>query len=242
MYTAKHARLYKHKVPDGQPYVFYMDIRAGGKGYEEFVQRATEDEGVLYLRGRVSRVFEEDGKLVVFGVDTLSMKKVEIHGDMVVLATAIVPSDGQAELARLLKISTDEWGFLSEAHPKLRPVESLTRGIYIAGCAQAPKDIPDSVTQASSAAAKVLGLFSSDTLSHSPEIAVIDEELCTGCGLCVESCAYDARTLNTRRSVAVVNEVLCEGCGACQVACPSGATCQRNLGLAQVMSMIDAVI
>ncbi len=242
MYTAKHARLYKHKVPDGQPYVFYMDIRAGGKGYEEFVQRATEEEGVLYLRGRVSRVFEEDGKLVVFGVDTLSMKKVEIHGDMVVLATAIVPSDGQAELARLLKISTDEWGFLSEAHPKLRPVESLTRGIYIAGCAQAPKDIPDSVTQASSAAAKVLGLFSSDTLFHSPEIAVIDEELCTGCGLCVESCAYDARTLNTRRSVAVVNEVLCEGCGACQVACPSGATCQRNMGLAQVMSMIDAVI
>ena len=242
MYTAKHARLYKHKVPDGQPYVFYMDIRAGGKGYEEFVQRATEEEGVLYLRGRVSRVFEEDGKITVFGVDTLSNKKVEIRADMVVLATAIVPSRGQTELCRLLKISTDEWGFLSEAHPKLRPVESLTRGIYIAGCAQAPKDIPDSVTQAGSAAAKVLALFSSDTLSHSPEIAVVDEEQCTGCGLCVEACAYDARTLDIRRRLAVVNEVLCEGCGACQVACPSGATCQRNMELSQVMSMIDAVI
>lgn len=242
MYTAKHARLYKHKVPDGQPYVFYMDIRAGGKGYEEFVQRATEEDGVLYLRGRVSRVFEENGKIVVFGVDTLSNKKVEIHGDMVVLATAIIPSHGQTDLARLLKISTDEWGFLSEAHPKLRPVESLTRGIYIAGCAQAPKDIPDSVTQASSAAAKVLALFSSDTLSHTPEIAVVDEELCRGCGVCIEVCAYDARTLDIRRRVAVVNEVLCEGCGACQVACPSGATYQRNMGLAQVMSMIDAVI
>lgn len=242
MYTAKHARLYKHKVPDGQPYVFYMDIRAGGKGYEEFVQRATEEEGVLYLRGRVSRVFEEDGKIVVFGVDTLSNKKVEIHADMVVLATAIVPAHGQTELARLLKISTDEWGFLSEAHPKLRPVESLTRGIYIAGCAQAPKDIPDSVTQAGSAAAKVLALFSSDTLSHTPEVAVVDEEICRGCGLCVEVCAYDARTLDMRRNLAVVNEVLCEGCGACQVACPSGATCQRNMDTAQVMSMIDAVI
>jgi len=179
---------------------------------------------------------------VVFGVDTLSNKKVEIHGDMVVLATAIIPSHGQTDLARLLKISTDEWGFLSEAHPKLRPVESLTRGIYIAGCAQAPKDIPDSVTQASSAAAKVLALFSSDTLSHTPEIAVVDEELCRGCGVCIEVCAYDARTLDIRRRVAVVNEVLCEGCGACQVACPSGATYQRNMGLAQVMSMIDAVI
>jgi heterodisulfide reductase subunit A len=242
MYTAKHARLYKQKVPDGQPYVFYMDIRAGGKGYEEFVQRATEEEGVLYLRGRVSRVFEENGKTVVFGVDTLSNKKVEIHADMVVLATAIIPSYGQTDLARLLKISTDEWGFLSEAHPKLRPVESLTRGIYIAGCAQAPKDIPDSVTQAGAAAAKVLTLFSSDMLSHTPEIAFVDEELCRGCGLCIEVCAYDARTLDVRRGLAVVNEVLCEGCGACQVACPSGATCQRNMGLAQVMSMIDAVI
>ncbi|MFY9187272.1 MAG: CoB--CoM heterodisulfide reductase iron-sulfur subunit A family protein [Bacillota bacterium] len=242
MYTAKHARLYKHKVPDGQPYVFYMDIRAGGKGYEEFVQSAVEDEGVLYLRGRVSRVLEEDGKVVVFGVDTLSNKKVRIHADMVVLATAIVPAEGQRELARLLKISTDEWGFLSEAHPKLRPVESLTRGIYIAGCAQAPKDIPDSVTQAGSAAAKALALFSSDTLSHSPEVAVVDEELCTGCGLCIEVCAYDARTLDVQRKLAAVNEVLCEGCGACQVACPSGATSQRNMETSQVMSMIDAVI
>ena len=161
---------------------------------------------------------------------------------MVVLATAIVPAEGQRELARLLKISTDEWGFLSEAHPKLRPVESLTRGIYIAGCAQAPKDIPDSVTQAGSAAAKALALFSSDTLSHSPEVAVVDEELCTGCGLCIEVCAYDARTLDVQRKLAAVNEVLCEGCGACQVACPSGATSQRNMETSQVMSMIDAVI
>lgn len=242
MYTAKHARLYKHKVPDGQPYVFYMDIRAGGKGYEEFVQHAMEEEGVLYLRGRVSRVFQDGDSLVVFGADTLSGKKVEIRADMVVLATAIVPSPSAKDLARLLKTSTDEYGFFSEAHPKLRPVESLTRGIYIAGCAQAPKDIPETVTQAGSAAAKVLALLSGQELSHSPTVAAVDEELCSGCGLCVEACAYEARTLDLRRRIAVVNDVLCEGCGACAVACPNGATRQKNMGRAQVISMIDAMM
>ncbi len=242
MYTAKHARLYKHKVPDGQPYVFYMDIRAGGKGYEEFVQHAMEEEGVLYLRGRVSRVFQDGDSLVVFGVDTLLGRKIEIRADMVVLATAIVPSEGAKDLARLLKASTDEYGFLSEAHPKLRPVESLTRGVFVAGCAQAPKDIPESVTQAGSAAAKVLALFSAERLSHSPTVAAVDEELCGGCGLCVEACAYEARSLDPVRAVAVVNEVLCEGCGACAVACPGGATRQKNMSGAQVMSMIDAVM
>ncbi|MGE5592886.1 MAG: 4Fe-4S binding protein [Betaproteobacteria bacterium] len=241
MYTAKHARLYKHKVPDGQPYVFYMDIRAGGKGYEEFVQQAT-DEGVLYLRGRVARVFQDGDGLVVFGVDTLSGKKVEIRADMVVLATAIVPASGAKELARALKTATDQYGFFSEAHPKLRPVESLTRGVYIAGCAQAPKDIPDTVTQAGSAAAKVLALFSAERLAHAPAVAVVDEELCGGCGVCVDACPYDARTLDARRRMAVVNEVLCEGCGACVVACPSGATRQRNSARSQVLAMIDAVV
>lgn len=241
MYTAKHARLYKHKVPDGQPYIFYMDIRAGGKGYEEFVLQATE-EGVLYLRGRVARVFQDGDSLVVFGVDTLSGKKVEIRADMVVLAAAIVPASGAKELARALKAATDQYGFFSEAHPKLRPVESLTRGVYIAGCAQAPKDIPDTVTQAGSAAAKVLALFSAERLAHAPTVAVVDEELCSGCGVCVDACPYDARTLDERRRVAAVNEVLCEGCGACVVACPGGATRQRNSARSQMLSMVDAVV
>ncbi|MCR4401317.1 MAG: CoB--CoM heterodisulfide reductase iron-sulfur subunit A family protein [Firmicutes bacterium] len=241
MYTAKHARLYKHKVPDGQPYVFYMDVRAGGKGYEEFVQQAM-DEGVLYLRGRVARVFQDGDGLAVLGVDTLSGKKVEVRADMVVLATAIVPSSGAKDLAQLLKTAVDQFGFLSEAHPKLRPVESLTRGIYIAGCAQAPKDIPDTVTQAGSAAAKVLALFSAERLSHSPTVAAVDEELCSGCGICVKACAYEARTLDPTRRVATVNDVLCEGCGACVVACPNGATRQKNMTRSQVLSMIDAVM
>jgi heterodisulfide reductase subunit A len=161
MYLAKMAMLYKHAVPDGQAYVFYMDVRSTGKGYEEFVQRAVEEDRVLYLRGRVSRVFREVDKLKVWGVDTLSGKRVEIACDLVVLGMAMVPSPAGIELAQKLGIATDEQGFITEAHPKLRPQETLVPGIYVAGTAQGPKDIPDSVAQASAAASKVLTLFSS---------------------------------------------------------------------------------
>jgi heterodisulfide reductase subunit A len=161
MYLAKMAMLYKHAVPDGQAYVFYMDVRSTGKGYEEFVQRAVEEDRVLYLRGRVSRVFREVDKLKVWGVDTLSGKRVEIACDLVVLGMAMVPSPAGKELAQKLGIATNGYGFITEAHPKLRPQETLVPGIYVAGTAQGPKDIPDSVAQASAAASKVLTLFSS---------------------------------------------------------------------------------
>ncbi|TET78919.1 4Fe-4S dicluster domain-containing protein [candidate division TA06 bacterium] len=238
MYTVKHAMLYKHRVHDGQPYIFYIDIRSGGKGYEEFVQRATDEDGVLYFRGKVSKIFQEDGRVVVWGADTLTGKKIEIYADMVVLATAILPSVGAGELAKKLKISTDEHGFLSEAHPKLRPVESLTTGIYLAGTAQAPRDIPETVAQASGAAAKVISLFSSDELEHDPTVSEVDEELCAGCGYCVNACAYDAIQLDPKRNVAVVNEVLCEGCGGCAATCPSGAIQHRNFTRKQVLDMV----
>ena len=164
MYLAKMAMLYKHAVPDGQAYVFYMDVRSTGKGYEEFVQRAVEEDRVLYLRGRVSKVFREGDKLKVWGVDTLSGKRMEIACDLVVLGMAMVPSPAGKELAQKLGIATDEQGFITEAHPKLRPQETLVPGIYVAGTAQGPKDIPDSVAQASAAASKVLTLFSSGEL------------------------------------------------------------------------------
>ncbi len=160
MYTAKHAMLFKHKVPDGQAYVFYMDIRADGKGYEEFVQRGVEEDGTLYLRGRVSRVFQQDGKIVVWGADTLSRKKIEIEADMVVLATAIVPTASNRELAKKLNFTTDQYGFCSEAHLKVHPVDSATPGVFLAGCCQSPKDIPDSVAHAGCAASEVTSLFS----------------------------------------------------------------------------------
>jgi len=159
MYTAKHARLYKHKVHDGQTYIFYMDIRSTGKGYEEFIQQGMEEEGILYLRGRVSRIFRDDGKVVIWGADTLTGKKVEVSADMVVLATAIVPHEGTRELARKLGIAADDFGFLTEAGRKLRPVETQVEGIYIAGCAQGPRDIADAVAHANAAASKVQGLF-----------------------------------------------------------------------------------
>jgi heterodisulfide reductase subunit A len=159
MYTAKHALLYRHKVRDGQAYIFYMDIRSAGKGYEEFIQQGMEEEGILYLRGRVSRIYRDGDKVVVWGADTLTGKKVEVYADMVVLATAIVPQKDTKNLGEKLGIPVDDYGFLTEAQRKLRPVETNREGIYIAGCAQGPKDIADAVAHASAAASKVQGLF-----------------------------------------------------------------------------------
>jgi heterodisulfide reductase subunit A len=238
MYTAKHAMLYKHKVHDGQAYIFYMDIRSGGKAYEEFVQRGVEEDGIFYIRGRVSKVFQEGDKVIVWGADTLTGKKIEIAADMVVLAMAMMPSAGARDTAKKLKISTDQHGFLSEAHPKLRPVETLAAGIYLAGCAQGPKDIPETVAQASGAAAKVVALFSGKELMHEPLVAHVDEEICAGCGVCAGLCAYDAIEIKDKK--AKVNEVLCEGCGACSIACPSGAMQPKNYSKKQVLRMLAA--
>ena len=242
MYTAKHAMLYKHRVPDGQAYIFYIDIRSGGKGYEEFVQRAVEEDGVLYLRGKVSKIFEENGKLVVWGVDTLSGKDIQIKADLVVLAMAMRPSNDIDELLKVLKIPSDEHGFLSEAHPKLRPVESVSAGIFLAGCAQAPKDIPETVAQASGAASKAVALFSEDRLYHDPLVVEVEEELCSGCKLCIPVCPYNAREYDEAAGIVRVNEVLCEGCGACASACPSGVTQQRNFTDQQIYSMVKAIL
>jgi len=238
MYTAKHAMLYKHHVRDGQAYIFYIDIRSGGKGYEEFVQRAVEEDGVVYLRGKVAKIFEEKGKIKVWGVDTLSGKAIEIDADMVVLATATRPSDGAEELAKKLKIALDKDGFLAEAHPKLKPVESVTAGMFLAGAAQAPKDIPEVVAQASGAAAKAIAILSQERLFHSPNVAKVNLNLCTGCGMCVDVCPYEAISLKDGK--AEVNEVLCEGCGTCQATCLRAAIAVKNLTPAQVHEMITA--
>jgi heterodisulfide reductase subunit A len=230
--------LYKHHVHDGQAYVFYIDIRSGGKGYEEFVQRAVEEDGTMYLRGKVSKVFEENGKLKVWGVDTLAGKDIEIDADMVVLATAMRPSEGAEELAKKLKVAMDKDGFLAEAHPKLRPVESVTSGLFFAGAAQAPKDIPEAVAQASGAAAKAISILSQERLFHSPMVAEVMENLCTGCSMCVDVCPYDALSLKDGK--AVVNEVLCEGCGTCGATCLRAAIQVKNITPLQVHKMINA--
>lgn len=240
MYTAKHAMLYKHHVPDGQAYIFYIDIRSGGKDYEEFVQRAVEDNGVLYLRGKVSKVFEDKGKIKVWGVDTLAGKDIEIDADMVVLATAMRPSKGADELARKLKIAMDKDGFLAEAHPKLKPLESVTSGMFLAGAAQAPKDIPEAVAQASGAAAKAISILSQDRLYHAPTVAEVNVNLCTGCGMCVQVCPYDSLSLKDGK--VEVNEVLCEGCGTCSATCLRAAIQVKNMTPLQVDEMIKAAL
>jgi heterodisulfide reductase subunit A len=241
MYVPKHAMLYKHRVPNGQAYIFYIDIRSAGKDYEEFVQRGIEEDELLYLRGKVSKIFQDGDKITVWGADTLTGKKIEIAADMVVLATAIVPSPGTEELIKKLRIIANQYGFLTEAHPKLRPVESLTAGIFLAGCAQAPRDIPEAVAQASGAAAKVVAMFSEKTLAHDPTIAKVDEDLCSGCRICVALCPYSAREYDKEKKIVVVNEALCEGCGCCAAGCPMGATQHINLTDRQIQEMVDAL-
>jgi heterodisulfide reductase subunit A len=239
LYTAKHTLLYKQAVPDGQAYVFYMDIRSDVKGTEEFVQRVVEEGRTMYLRGRVSKAFRDGDRLKVWGVDTLTGKSIEIAADLVVLATAVVPRPDAKDLARTLNIIADQNGFFTEAHLKLRPVDTLTSGIYLAGTAQWPKDIPDTIASASGAASRILSLFSREELLHDPTIAFVDEELCVGCGQCVEICAYKAITLDEKQKKARVNEAICEGCGACAATCPSKAMKHKNWTPKQIFNMVD---
>ncbi len=242
MYVAKQAMLYKRQVPEGQATVFYIDIRSQGKGYEEFVQRAMTEHDVLYVRGKASKVFQEDGRVKVWGVDTLTGLPVEVEADLVVLATATVARSDAQELGQRLRISMDEHGFFNEAHPKLRPVESLTAGVFLAGAAQFPKDIPETVAQASAAASKVLSLFSQRQMVQEPTIAYVDPEICSGCGLCIPACPYEARTMHEWRHIAVVNAALCQGCGACTVVCPNKACQVRNLTPVQILAMMEAYL
>lgn len=250
MYVAKQAMAYKQQVSGGQATVFYIDIRSQGKGYEEFVQQAMEEYDVLYVRGKASKVFQEpaangagpNGCITVWGVDTLTGLPLEVEADLVVLATATVPRAGAVELGQRLRVSTDEHGFFNEAHPKLRPVESLTAGVFLAGAAQFPKDVPETVAQASGAAAKVLSLFSQRQMVQEPTIAYVDAEICSGCGLCIPACPYEARLMHDWRHVAVVNTALCQGCGACTMVCPNKSCQVRNLTNQQILSMMEAYL
>ncbi|MBN1887371.1 MAG: CoB--CoM heterodisulfide reductase iron-sulfur subunit A family protein [Thermoflexales bacterium] len=242
MTVAKQAASFKERVPGGQAYVFYIDIRSAGLHYDEYVQRAMQDYRVVYLRGKVSKIFGNGDKVVVWGSDTLSNRAVEIPADLVVLATPMAAPQAARELAQRLHISIDANGFYSEAHPKLRPVESLTAGIFLAGAAQGPKDIPETVGQASAAAAKVLQLFSHDEMKAEPTVAQVIPELCSACGICVPACPYGAREIDTLRRLAVVNAALCQTCGACAAACPNKATIVRNWTPEQILFMADALV
>lgn len=241
MYVAKQAMTFKDRVPEGQAYVFYIDIRSAGKGYDEFVQRAMEEYGVLYLRGKVSKIFRRGDQVVVWGADTLAGRPVEIAADLVVLATPMLPSRQAVALAQTLHTTVDAYGFYNEAHPKLRPVESLTAGIFLAGAGQGPKDIPEAVAQGSGAAAKALQLFSQERMVQEPTVAYVVEDLCSACGACVAACPYGAREIHPVRQIATVNAALCQTCGACVVACPNKASRVHNWEPQQLLAMADVL-
>ena len=239
MYMIKQAMLYKHAVEDGEPYLFYIDIRSNGKRYEEFYARTMEEDHATFIRGKVSRLYERNGRVTVFSEDTLTGQPIQMEAALVVVAPAMIPSLGTRELASKLRLATDEYGWISEAHPKLRAIETLTGGVFVAGVTQFPKDITDAVSQASGAAGKVLALFSQRTLEREPLIAEVDQDICTGCGICTEICPYDAPVVDPVKHKARVNEALCEGCGACAAACPSQAVKHLNFTRTQLFAMIE---
>ncbi|MBQ8339588.1 MAG: CoB--CoM heterodisulfide reductase iron-sulfur subunit A family protein [Clostridia bacterium] len=252
MYTAKHAMLIREKYPDTEVYVFYIDVRTPGKNFDEFYRRAVEQYGVHYIKGQVGKVVEENGKLKVQASDLLSGEQLHIDADMVVLATAVEPDKSARGIATMLTASMDTNDFFTEAHAKLRPVESPTAGIFLSGVCQGPKDIPETVSQASAAAAKVIGLLAKDKLTCNPCVANSDEMLCNGCSSCEKVCPYGAITYSDKefrgpnrttliRRVASVNEAVCQGCGACTVACPSGAMDLKGFSNRQIMAEVDAI-
>lgn len=244
MYTAKQAVLTKDHIPDSQSYVFYMDIRAPGKLYDEFTRRAVEEYGTEYIRGRVSAI-QPDGKgqYIVRGADTLLGKPVEILADLVVLAVGGEGSHNAAKLAETLHISYDGFGFFMESHCKLRPVETNTAGVFLAGACQGLKDIPSSVAQGSAAAAKAIGLLSKDKLESDPQISVVDVKRCVGCGKCVKVCPFQALVGTEIRGEkkAQVIEAVCQGCGLCVATCPQGAIQLSHFTDNQILAEVNAL-
>ncbi len=244
MYTAKQAVLAKDHLPDSQSYVFYMDIRAAGKLYDEFTRRAMEEYGSQYIRGRVSAIYPDgEGSYIVMGADTLMGEPIEIRADMVVLAVGIEASAGAPQLAEKLRISYDHYGFFMESHVKLKPVETNTAGVFLAGACQGPKDIPASVAQGSAAAAKVLDLFAKDKLESNPQIAHVDIVRCVDCGKCIRCCPFGAIEEVSIRGTnkAQVIETVCQGCGVCVATCPQGAIQLSHSTDNQILAEVNAI-
>lgn len=253
MYTAKHAMLIREKYPDTEVYVFYIDVRTPGKNFDEFYRRAVEQYNVHYIKGMVGKVTPKaDGTIDVQASDLISNEQLHIDADMVVLATAIEPDKTARPLATMLTTQMDTNDFFTEAHAKLRPVESATAGIFLSGACQGPKDIPETVAQASAAAAKAIGLLVKDSITCNPCVAHSNELMCNGCSACEKVCPYGAITYQDKefrmpdrttaiRRVASVNPAVCQGCGACTVACPSGAMDLNGFSNSQIMAEVDAI-
>jgi heterodisulfide reductase subunit A len=241
MVNAKQAHIVRENLPSAKVTVFYADVRAFGKGHEEFYDLVRK-EGVHYRRGYVSEVFKRGERIIVRAEDTLMQKPVEIEADLVVLGTGLTPRAETDEIANVLGLPRSGDGFLLEIHPKLRPVETAVDGVFLAGTCQGPKDIVDTIAQARAAASSALAPLCHGKVKIESATASVTEELCAGCGVCVATCPYGAPALNTRTGKARVNAVLCKGCGACQAACPSKAIQVMQFTPRQIISEITALV
>jgi len=239
MYTAKQAHMVKDKIPNSELVVYYTDVRAFGKGFEEFYNRV-QGEGIIYRRRELDDPIEVTKK----GDNVVVKAKghPDIDADLVVLATAIIPRTDSKEFSRVLNVNQSADGFYLEAHPKLRPVDTFTDGIFLAGCCQSPKDIPDAVAQASGAAVRASEPLAQGKVVVEAITSVIDEDLCSGCRTCEQMCAYSALEFDNENKVMKVTDVMCKGCGSCASACPSGAISMRHFNLRQLLAQIEGMI
>jgi len=246
MYSMKFAHLLREKT-GAEVWEFYIDIRSPGKLYEEFYNRVQE-EGVRFVRGRVAEITDmvedpgDNGRLTVIAESTLTRRTVRVPVDMVVLSVGLEPARGSEDIGRLLGLSRDGDGWFNELHAKLAPLATPINGIFLAGCCQGPKDIPDTVAQSMGAAGEAIALLAKGIVTTQAEISRIDPDLCSGCKSCIESCTYSAIRFDEARKVAVVNEALCMGCGSCAAACPSSAAGVKHFTDKQVMGEIEALL
>lgn len=246
MYSMKFAHLLRDKT-DAEIWEFYIDIRSPGKLYEEFYNRVQE-EGVHFVRGKVAEVTDivdnpsDQGRLTVVAENTLTRRTVRVPVDMVILSVGLEPSEGSDEIGRICGVSRDGDGWFNELHAKLAPVSTPISGVFLAGCCQGPKDIPDTVAQSMGAAGEAIALLSKGTVKTRAEISHIDPDLCSGCQTCIEVCAYSAISFDAARGVSRVNEALCQGCGSCAAACPSSAAMVKHFTDQQVMGEIESLL
>jgi heterodisulfide reductase subunit A len=241
MYTAKQSRLVREMLPEAEVTVFYIDVRTFGKGAEEFYDDARAS-GVRYRRGNVSEIYRRGDRVVLEAEDTLLGRPVELEADLVVLAVGMEARDSASEISQLLKLPCSADGFFLEAHPKLRPVDTAMDGVFLAGCCQGPKDIPETISQAKAAASSALIPLIRGSVPVESATAMVNEELCAGCGMCVDVCPYDAPAMDELWGVSRINPVLCKACGACAVTCPSKAIRLQHFTAEQVLAQVDALV
>jgi len=246
MYALKHSHLIKEKT-NAEVHQIFTDIRCFGKDYEDFYQRLVH-EGIDFVRGKVQHITSTNGKertqerLIISVEDPDNGKATQVVADMVVLCTAIETQQDAGKVAQTFSISQKADGFFLERHPKMDPIATMTDGVYVAGCCQGPKDIPDTVSQASAAAAQVLALITKGKVELEAGTAVIDEALCSGCRTCNTLCPYAAITFDEEKKVSNINEALCKGCGVCVAACPSGAISGRHFTTEQLVAELEGML